>query len=191
MLLNNCEIWFPKLDPNRPSKKFSKQRPTWEIQIRTTDRAQRKEWLDLNLNVKDVVPEEEGAAPYFRVNLKKKSIKANGEESEPVEVLNGNLDPVDPNSIGNGSIGNLRLFQYEYDGETGSGIATVLMGIQLVKHIVYAGSRDDEFEKSETEVITSVNKEMEDPEGDEAEETEEKSDGASVKVNTKRNPDEF
>lgn len=144
-ILKGVEIWFAKVDPARPNAKFNKKNPTWEVQLRTTDKVKKKEWEALNLPVKAVVPDE--GEPYFRLNLRKKSIKADGEASSPVSILNGHLEAVDPKSIGNGSIGNVRIYQYEYPKEGGGkGIATVLMGIQLTTHIMYqAKPRDDDF----------------------------------------------
>ena len=152
-IIKDCEIWFAKLDPKRPNNKFNKKNPTWECQIRTTDKAVKKQWEELQLPVKAVLPDE--GTPYYRVNLRKKSIKEDGEAASPIKVVNGHLEDVDPNSIGNGSIGHIRIFQYEYPKEGGGkGTACVLMGIQITKHIVYkAKPRDDEFGMTETETI--------------------------------------
>lgn len=159
-IIRDCEIWFAKLNPKRPNNKFNKKNPTWECQIRTYDKATKKAWEELNLPVKAVVPDE--GAPYFRVNLRKKSIKEDGEPASPIKVVNGHLADIDPDSIGNGSIGNVRLFQYEYPKESGGkGTASVLMGIQITKHIVYkAKPRDDEFGMTETETIEPSEEEM-------------------------------
>jgi hypothetical protein len=155
-IVKDCELWFCKLDPKRPSAKFNKQNPTWEAQIRTTDKAVKKLWEEIGLPVKAVVPDE--GAPYFRVNLRKKSIKEDGEKASPITVIDGKLREIDPNSIGNGSIGNVRIFQYEYPRKDGGkGIASVLMGIQVTKHIVYKPKpRGDEFDEAETEVIDNT-----------------------------------
>jgi hypothetical protein len=166
VILNDCELWFAKLDPKRPSAKFNKKNPTWELQIRTTDKEQKKQWEEASLSVKAVIPDEEDLKPYYRVNLRKKSIKADGDPASPVEVVDGNLDAVNPNSIGNGSIGNIRLFQYEYPKEDSNekGIASIMMGVQLTKHIVYKPKKDpnDEFGQTSTEVITPAEEEDED-----------------------------
>ena len=154
MIIKNCELYFAKLDPARPSAKYNKKNPTWELQIRTTDREIKQEWLNMGLNVKPVVPDV--GEPYFRVNLRKKSIKEDGEKASPVNVVNAQLEPIDERSIGNGSIGNVRIFQYEYPKDTGGkGIASVLMGVQVIKHLVYTPKpRFDEFEEcGETETI--------------------------------------
>ena len=55
-------------------------------------------------------------------------------------------------NIGNGSMGNIRLFQYEY-GEEGK-IASMLMAIQITKLNEYIPKpAEDEFEMTETEVV--------------------------------------
>jgi hypothetical protein len=154
-IIKDCELWFAKLDPKRPNNKFNKQNPTWEVQIRTTDKATKKLWEELQLPVKAVVPDE--GAPYFRVNLRKKSTKEDGEPSSPIKVVNGKLEDMDPNSIGNGSIGNVRIFQYEYPKKDGGkGAASVVMGIQVTKHIVYVPrARNDEFQQADMETVDS------------------------------------
>jgi len=153
-IIRNCELWFAKLDPKRPSAKFNKKNPTWECQIRTADKAVKKEWEAMNLPVKAVVPDDD-SKPYYRVNLRKKSIKEDGEPASPVSVVNSHLEAVDTNTIGNGSIGNIRIFQYEYTNEGKKGIASVLMGIQLTKHLVYTPKpRDDDFQMMDEETET-------------------------------------
>lgn len=163
-ILKNCEMWFCKLDPKRPNAKFNKKNPTWECQIRTTDKAVKKLWEEMQLPVKTIDPDE--GPIYYRVNLKKKSIKEDGEPSSPIKVVNGKLEEIDPNSIGNGSIGNIRLFQYEYPKKDGTtGLASVLMGVQVLKHIVYKPRpRSEDFDEAETETIV--------PDGDDSDDEE-------------------
>jgi len=165
-VLKDCELWFVKANPKRPNAKFNKANPTWEVQIRTTSKAVKKAWEDAKLSVKAVVPDEEGQAPYYRVNLRKKSIKKEGNEpSGPVQVVNGAMEPIDPDTIGNGSIGNVRVFQYTYKKtEGGEGVANVLMGIQVKKHIIYVPKpRTDDFsDEGETEVVQPGNDEPDD-----------------------------
>ena len=152
-ILRDCELWFPKLDPKRPNAKFNKENPTWEVQIRTTSKERKMEWELLNLPVVAVIPDN--GAPYFRVNLRKKSIKTDKTLASPVTVVNGSLDNIDPNSIGNGSVANIRIFQYSYSKHTGEqGLTSVLMSIQVTKHVVFKyKARDDDFTMSETETI--------------------------------------
>ena len=160
MIIKNCELWYAKLDPKRPNSRFSKKNPTWEVQIRTSDKEVVKIWEQSNLKCKPVIPDE--GDPYWRVNLKKRSIKSDDTPADPVQVVDGNLDPVNPNSIGNGSIGNIRLFQYDYENEDQKGVASILMGIQLTKHILYKPKPGESFEETETEIIAPSEEEMED-----------------------------
>jgi len=153
-IIKNVELYFCKVNPKRPNAKYNKKNPTWECQIRTTSKDQKKEWEALNLSVKAIVPDDD-SAPYYRVNLRKKSIKEDETAASPVKVVNGALQEIDPDTIGNGSIGNVRVFQYEYPREGGGrGIASVLMGIQVTKHIVYTPKpRDDDFAETDTETV--------------------------------------
>jgi len=161
-IIRDCELWFCKLDPKRPNNKFNKKNPTWECQIRTSSKEVKKQWEALNLPVKTIDPDD--GPIYYRVNLRKKSIKVDGEAASPIKVVNGSLEEIDSNTIGNGSIGHVRVFQYDYTKKDGSpGIVSVLMGIQMKKHIVYkAKPRGDEFEMTETEVIEPEEEDEED-----------------------------
>jgi hypothetical protein len=154
MLLKDCEIWYLKADPKNPNKRFNPQNPTWEVQIRTEDKEVKKAWEEAGLMVKPIVPDE--GLPYFRVNLRKKSMKEDGEPASLVEVIDAKLNPIDPNIVGNGSIGNVRIFQYEYPRpQGGKGLASVFMGVQITKLLVYHPKpREDDFaEEGETEII--------------------------------------
>ena len=173
-IIKDAEIHFVKCNPERPNAKYNKKNPTWEVQLRTTSKDQKKEWEGLNLQVKAVIPEDD-SPPYYRVNLRKKSIKEKDQTpASPVEVKDGALNDVDPDTIGNGSTANIRIFQYEYpkDDKT-MGTATVLMGIQLKRHLVYTPKpRDDDFQKGETErVVAEPANDSEDDSGPDDEET--------------------
>jgi len=168
MIIENVEIHYIKLDPTRPNGRFDPENPTWEIQIRTRDPQVAQQWRELNLSVKDIIPTVANVAPYHRVNLKKKSKKRSKtnnnpdgsfimEPSQPVTVVNGHLQSIDPNTIGNGSMANVRVFMREYrkDGESHASFTPVLMSLQLVKHLMYTPKFDpaDEFAMAETEVV--------------------------------------
>jgi hypothetical protein len=104
IILSNVELFFAKLDPANPNSRFDKENPTWEVQIRTKDKAVAKSWKDQNLRV---TPDENDDGVFYRSNLKKKS------------------------NIGNGSIANLSVFQYDYNVSGKEGIASMLMGVQI------------------------------------------------------------
>jgi hypothetical protein len=152
MILKRVKVYFCKLDPDRPDL-YDPKKPAWSLQIRTESKAQKKEWADANLNVKPVDPDE--GPMYYRVSLKKRTTKKDGSNSLPVEVTAGNGLKIDPNTIGNGSVCNLRLWQYEYPASEENpkgGIATQLQGVQVVKHLIYKSTRED-FEEDEYEAV--------------------------------------
>lgn len=157
-ILKNVEIWFTKVDPARPSKTLDPKKPTWEAQIRTKSKEVRKQWMEMNLRVKAVredKEDDESPILYYFCNLKKKALKADGSAATPVTVVNGRGKDIDDvNSIGNGSMANIRIFQHEYTFEGVKGIATILMGIQLTKHVVYVPTPMEEFEDAgDTETV--------------------------------------
>jgi len=159
-ILKNCEIWYTKLDPERPNDRYDKKNPKWELQLRTTDKAQKDEWTLLGLRVTAKIPDPdengEQAPPYYAASVRKSSVGKTGKPKGPVEVVDGEMYPVDPKTIGNGSIANIRVFQYESpDPDTGElRTRSVLMGVQLTKLRIYVPKpRTDGFTATETERI--------------------------------------
>ena len=149
-ILKNVELFYPRLDPKKPNAKFNKEQPTWEVQIRTRDKKVKNEWAALNLKPKTV--EDDDGKVFYSVTLRKKSKKKDGEANQPVKVIDGGLNDINPMSIGNGSVGNVRIFQYEY-GDEGK-IASMLMAVQITKLNEYIPkASDDEFEMTETEIV--------------------------------------
>lgn len=165
MIINNVQLWYIQCDPKRPNARLNKTNPTWEVQCRTTDFEQKKDWEAAGLPVKLMVykagTEKEGepllnddGKKQWRMNLKKRSKNSKGEPAEPVKIVNGNLDPVDPNTIGNKSVGNLRIYQYPYKKADGTdALASVIMAVQLVRHVKYTPKPGETFEMFETEEV--------------------------------------
>lgn len=150
-ILKNVEVRFAQLNPEKPNTKIKKT-GRWSIQIFTRSRDQAKEWRDLNIKVK---MNEDDSGVFYTANIARNVVKTDGTKAEAPKVVNGNLVGIDPNTIGNGSICNIRIFQYEYTFEGEKGIATVLMAVQVIKHIVYhrkPGAMED-FEETATETI--------------------------------------
>jgi hypothetical protein len=164
MILKNCELWWCKLHPDYPNDKFSPDNPTWECQIRTTDPEQAEEWREAGLSVKREAPDD--GEKYYRANLKKKSKmggKFEGQPATPVKVVDGKLKDIKPDTVGNGSIANIRLEPYDWSFNGRSGTSLRLEAVQVIHHKVYLPEeRDDDeaFEITETTVDESgVNEE--------------------------------
>jgi len=116
----------------------------WEMVIATSDKGKIKELNDLGLNVKQDKNDEN---THF-VNLKRKGIKADGNPNAPVKVVDGKLQPIDANNIGNGSKVNVNLWQYEYEAPGRKGVATSLTAVQVVNLVEYTPNAG--FEAIET-----------------------------------------
>jgi len=150
-ILKNVELYFAKLNPKKPNDRFDKENPTWEVQIRTRSKAQAKEWKDLSINVK---PDEDDAGIFYKATLKKRSKKRNGEEQNPVSLVGGDLSTIDPDKLGNGSVGNVRVYQYDYNIGGREGIATMLMAVQVTTYKEYEPKpREDDFEMTDMKVV--------------------------------------
>lgn len=172
-MLQNAEIWFPRLDPKRPNATYNKENPTWELQIRTTDSAQVQEFKALGVVMKPVKYKDDHEDPelagsfmltedgkkQWRVNLRKRSLATDRITlAKPVEVINGAMEAIDPKIIGNGSIANVRVFMRDSE----KGPVAVLMGVQVTTLMEYTPSEFEEeesFTVTETKVIAAPKKE--------------------------------
>ena len=150
-ILKNVELYFAKLNPNKPNDRFDKENPTWEVQVRTRNKAQAKEWKDLSINVK---PDEDDKSIFYKATLKKRSKKRNGEDQNPVSLVAGDLSAIDPDKLGNGSIGNVRIYQYDYNIAGREGVASMLMAVQITTYKEYEPKpREDDFEMVDMKVV--------------------------------------
>ena len=131
--IDNVELNWAKLDADKPVSPFGTSQ--WEVQIATTDSAVAEEWKKNHLNVK----EKDGK---FMVGLKKKAVKADGNPAQPVKVVDGKLQPLDSRTIGNGSTGNVILFQRPYEMQGRKGVSTMLTGVQVTGLVEYAPQGD-------------------------------------------------
>lgn len=124
--IDGVELNWAKLD--KPVSPFGTLQ--WELQIATTDKAKAKELKENHFNVK----EKDGK---FVVSLKRKAVKSDGTENTPVRVVDGTLNPIDARKIGNGSMGNVIVFQYPYETMGRKGIASSLSGVQVTELMEY------------------------------------------------------
>jgi hypothetical protein len=161
-ILQNVRIFKMRCDPKRPSTFFDPEKPTWSVQIRTTDPQQKAEWEAHGVKAKLMIypegHEREGEAMLtedgkreWRATLRKRAKKQDGTDSPPVEVKGGNLIPLDPLTVGDGSVGNVRLFQYTYGKENKT--ANVLVGVQIRKLRKVEPRVREDFEAADMEFI--------------------------------------
>jgi len=141
-ILKDVFLNWAKLNPKSPVNPFGTEQ--WEAQVATNDDAKAAEL------VANHVPMKHG--PTFAEDnmwigsLKRKVLKANGENNGPVRVVDSAKQPLDGSTIGNGSTGNVIVFQYPYDTAGRKGIANSLTAIQVTDLIEYTGSNSIDFE---------------------------------------------
>ena len=145
MLLNNVSISWVKFDPMNPDMGFDRKSAQYSCTVSTTSKTEAQLWKEASINVKPV--EENGTVTYKTTLKKKIFLDADGKNStKPPAVVDKQLQPIDPSSIGNGSVGNVqvRLKPYEYMGKTG--ISTQLLALQVTELKEYAGGESLAFE---------------------------------------------
>lgn len=131
--MDNVELNWAKLVT--PVSPFGSAQ--YELQIATTDEAVANEWKENHLNVK----QKDGK---FTVSLKRKAMKADGSDNGAPRVVGADAQPIaDAGKIGNGSRGNVIVFQYEYNAAGRSGIASSLTAVQVTELEVYTGGGSD------------------------------------------------
>ena len=140
VIIRDAEMHWAKL--SKPVEPFGTLQ--WELQIRTRDKETAKDWKDnFYLTVKQ---EDDDDGVYWKANLKRKAIKKDGERNTPPDVLDGAKQPVDGSTIGNGSLGNVMLFQYPYDVGGRKGVSSILSKVQVTDHKVYQPDSGTDFD---------------------------------------------
>jgi len=130
-IIKNVEINYAKLAA--PVSPFGISQ--YEVQITTTDSSLATHLKENFINVK----EKDGK---FVASLKRKAIKASGDDNGPVKVFDSQLQVIEKDrlsKIGNGSTGNIKLFQYPYDVNGKKGVAGSLTAIQITNFVEYTG----------------------------------------------------
>jgi hypothetical protein len=125
-LIQNVELNWARLD--KPVAPFGTEQ--YELQIATTDKGIAGDWSKNHLNVK----EKDGK---FVVSLKRKATRADGSSNGEPRVVNADKTPYDFSKqglIGNGSIGNVIVYQYPYEVMGRKGIGSSLTAVQIVEH---------------------------------------------------------
>lgn len=133
-LIQNVELNWARLD--KPVAPFGTDQ--YELQIATTDKSIADDWSKNKLNVK----EKDGK---YTVSLKRKAKRQNGDDNGAPRVVNKDKSPYDFSKqglIGNGSIGNVIVYQYPYEVMGRSGIGASLTAVQIVEHKELSNSVD-------------------------------------------------
>ena len=137
--IDNVELNWAKL--SKPVNPFGTEQ--WELQIATTDKAIADTWSSNHLNVK----QDKMDSTKFTVSLKRKAVKANGDANSAVRVVDSSavaLPHEKISLIGNGSTGNVIVYQYPYKQAGREGIANSLTAVQVIDFKEYTAPVDFE-----------------------------------------------
>jgi hypothetical protein len=139
--IDNVELNWAKL--SKPVSPFGV--PQYELQIATTDAATAESWKANHLPVKPEIDKDtKKPTGKFTVSLKRKANKADGSDNGAPRVVDATAQPMDSSKIGNGSRGNVIIYQMYYKNAGREGISNSLTAVQVSDLEVYTGSADFE-----------------------------------------------
>ncbi len=144
VIIRDAELHWAKLV--KPVEPFGTLQ--WELQMRTADKEEAEKWKkEFYLTVKT---EDGDDGTYYKANVKRKAIKKDGDQNTPPDVLDGAKKPIDGNSVGNGSVGNVMLFQFPYEMQGRKGVSSILSKVQVTDLKVYQNSNATDFDVIDT-----------------------------------------
>jgi|VirMetMinimDraft_7_1064189.scaffolds.fasta_scaffold24687_3 hypothetical protein len=140
VIVRDVELYWAKLV--KPVEPFGTLQ--WELQMRTRDKDEAKKWKeDFYLNTKT---EEDDEGVFYKTNVKRKALKKDGDQNTAPDVLDNAKAAIDGNKVGNGSTGNVMLFQYPYDVGGRKGVASILSKVQVTDLKEYTPSTETDFD---------------------------------------------
>jgi len=149
VIVKDVELHWAKLET--PVDPFKTGEKLWEVQIRTADEEVAKKWAkEYYINAKK---DDEG---FWKANVKRKELNGKGETNKAPDVLGRSNQPISASNIGNGSIGDLKLFQYPYDVAGRKGVASMLSAVRITDLKEYAPTSDVDFDVIDTPVEGSA-----------------------------------
>lgn len=178
-IIKNVKLRYAHLRADRPNPRFDKKNPRWEIQVYTNDPEERERLRQQGLLLRLVKHPEghanegepvlnENGEKEWKLTISKRSLSKEGKPNHPVEVITGAKQPLDPGTIGNGSVGNVRYTTREVPDGDKVKVYITLQGVQITHHIVYESNRED-FDTDEytTAERSTTSQTSEDSSGDE------------------------
>jgi len=117
-IIKNVELHWVKLD--KPVSPFGVEQYEISVQV-DKKRASELEAYGKTKAVKDKDGKDTGKVS---INLKKKAQKKDGTDATKVRVVDMSKQPLDPKTIGNGSVGNVMVFLKDYQIKTPKGVVT-------------------------------------------------------------------
>ena len=135
--IDNVELNYPKL--TKAVSPFGVMQ--YELQIATMDPAEAEAWKANHLPVKPEIDKEtKKPTGKFTVSLKRKAQRQDGSDNGAPEVVDADALPMDASKLGNGSRGNVIIYQMYYKNAGREGISNSLTSVQVAEYKEYTGS---------------------------------------------------
>jgi hypothetical protein len=136
-VIRNVNFYYAKLD--KPVSPFGTD--IFDLQVRFPK--ERIQEMSAFGKVREV---EDG---NFAINITRKAMNAKKQKT-PVRVVDGDKNPI-KDLIGNGSTGNIIVYQYDWEVSGRTGRKTVLIAVQVTELIKYVPLESVEFDVIETQ----------------------------------------
>jgi len=148
-IINNIEIHWVKCDPAKPERYQGKGPAKFSLQLRVKDK-KAKESLEKEYGFK-FSPMEVDDKVVYKTSISRYAYSSGKDGNEdlnkpnkPVNVILADGTPLDPNTVGNGSIANVSFYVKEDKS------SRTLKGIQVTRLLKFeARAAEDEFELSD------------------------------------------
>lgn len=111
----------------------------WDVQVVTDSEATKAQLESAGIKMK------KGDNGWY-ANVKRKAVKADGEENTPPKVLNSEKEELPEEKVmnmGNGSKGHIKLFSYDWKVGGKEGISAMLVALQITDYVAYEGAGED------------------------------------------------
>ena len=131
-VIRNVNFYYAKLD--KPVSPFGTE--IYDLQVRFPK--ERVQEMSAYGKVREV---EDG---NFAINITRKAKNAKGQKT-PVRIVDTNKAPV-KDLIGNGSEGNIIVYQYDWNVSGRTGTKTILIAIQVTNLIKYVPQTEVDFD---------------------------------------------
>jgi len=131
-VIRNVNFYYAKLD--KPVSPFGTE--IYDLQVRFPK--ERIQEMSAYGKVREV---EDG---NFAINITRKAKNAKGQKT-PVRIVDTDKNPV-KDLIGNGSSGNIIVYQYDWNVSGRSGTKTILIAVQVTNLIKYVPQTEVDFD---------------------------------------------
>ena len=152
VIINDVELNWCKLAKPMTNQFGATQ---YEMQIVAKDKAHAdKITADTGISFK----EKDGK---LVANLKRKATKRDGSDNGAPRVVDSNKAPLEnPGSVGNGSKGNIIVWQYEYEFGGRKGVGNSLTAVQVTNLVKYESKNNVDFDSVSSEEAPAPSAEL-------------------------------